>query len=68
MKWISTIIRVAIGWHFLYEGCIKFVSGTGTSEGYLNNTRGFLSGFYHWLTASPVRLEIVDLMNIWGLI
>ncbi|MDR0725468.1 MAG: DoxX family protein [Prevotellaceae bacterium] len=68
MKWIITIIRVAIGWHFLYEGCIKLVSGNWTAEGYLNNTRGFLSGFYHWLTASPVRLEIVDLINIWGLI
>jgi len=68
MKTIITIIRVAVGWHFLYEGLIKLFGEGWSSASYLNNTYGFLSGFYHWLAASPARLGIVDFLNIWGLI
>ena len=68
MKTIITIIRTAIGWHFLYEGLIKLFADEWSSASYLNNTHGFLSGFYHWLAAMPVRLEVVDFLNVWGLI
>jgi uncharacterized membrane protein YphA (DoxX/SURF4 family) len=67
-KWIITILRIAIGWHFLYEGCIKLFADHWSAASYLNNTHGFLSGFYHWLAVSPLRLQVVDFMNIWGLI
>jgi uncharacterized membrane protein YphA (DoxX/SURF4 family) len=65
---VITVVRIAIGWHFLYEGCVKLFSDHWTSASYLINTRGGLSGFYHWLAASPVRLGVVDFLNIWGLI
>ena len=68
MKTIITIIRAAIGWHFLYEGYVKLFSDSWSAASYLNNTHGFFSDFYHWLAASPVRLGIVDFLNIWGLI
>lgn len=65
--WI-TILRMAIGWHFLYEGLIKLFGENWSSGSFLNNTHGFLSGLYHWLAASSVRLAIVDYLNIWSLI
>jgi DoxX. len=68
MKVIVTILRVAIGWHFLYEGAIKLFAENWSAESFLNNTYGFLSGFYHWLAASPGRMVMVDFLNIWGLI
>ena len=68
MRTIITIIRAAVGWHFLYEGCIKLFAEEWSSASYLNNTYGFLSGFYHWLAASPGRLAVIDFFNIWGLI
>ena len=68
MKIIITIIRVAVGWHFLYEGCIKLFAAEWSAASYLNNTYGFFSGFYHWLAASPGQLAVVDFLNIWGLI
>ncbi|MDR1369935.1 MAG: DoxX family protein [Dysgonamonadaceae bacterium] len=68
MKLVVTILRIAIGWHFLYEGLVKLFANHWSAESYLNNTYGFLSGFYHWLAASPPVLQIVDFMNIWGLI
>jgi len=68
MKTVITIIRAAIGWHFLYEGLIKLFADEWSAAPYLTNTYGFLSGFYHWLAASPARLAVVDFLNIWGLI
>jgi len=68
MKIIVTILRVVIGWHFLYEGLVKLFAEEWSSEAFLISTNGFLSGFYHWLTFDPLRLQIVDMLNIWGLI
>ena len=68
MKNIITIIRMAIGWHFLYEGGIKLFAEKWSAESFLNNTFGGLSGFYHWLAASSGRLAVVDFLNVWGLI
>ncbi len=65
---LITILRVAIGWHFLYEGISKIVQGNWTSAGYLRNTAGFLSGFYHSIASSPVVLQVTDLLNMWGLV
>ena len=66
-KLIITILRVAIGWHFLFEGLSKIMAGNWTAYGYLANTSGFLSGFYHFLASSPALLKIVDLFNMYGL-
>jgi len=63
-----TILRVAIGWHFLYEGLFKILQGNWTASGFLLNTSGFLSGFYHWLASSPALLKATDLLNIYGLL
>ena len=67
-KTIITIIRAAVGWHFLYEGCIKLFAAEWSAASYLNNTIGFLSGFYHWLAGSSGKLAVVDFLNVWGLI
>ncbi|MDR1172536.1 MAG: DoxX family protein [Bacteroidales bacterium] len=68
MKILVSLLRIVIGWHFLYEGISKIVAESWTSENYLNSTHGFLSGFYHWLALSPIRLEITDWLNIAGLV
>ena len=59
---------MAIGWHFLYEGISKFVIPDWSSYTYLANSTGPLSGFYHWMAASPTLLSVVDIMNMYGLI
>ena len=63
-----TILRVAIGWHFLYEGVSKLFAENWTAHGFLINSTGFLSGFYRWLASSPELLRVVELLNIWGLV
>jgi uncharacterized membrane protein YphA (DoxX/SURF4 family) len=67
-KALITVLRMAIGWHFLYEGLAKLMAGNWTSYGYLMNTSGFLSDFYHWLASYPSSVNMVDFLNIWGLI
>lgn len=64
---LLTILRMAIGWHFLYEGITKIMAGNWTSYGYLANTSGIFSGFYQFLASSPLLLKTVDLLNMYGL-
>ncbi len=68
MKNIITIIRLSIGWHFLYEGCSKLLAGNWSAASFLNDSQSFLSSFYNWLAASPGRLALIDFLNVWGLV
>ncbi|MFC2081332.1 hypothetical protein ACFLR8_03895, partial [Bacteroidota bacterium] len=61
-------MRIIIGWHFLYEGVVKLIQGAWSSEAYLKGSYGFLSGFYHWLASDPGVVQVIDFMNIWGMI
>lgn len=65
---LFTILRMAIGWHFLYEGFIKVFTKDWSSFSYLSNSTGPISGFYHWLASSDSLLRVVDLLNVYGLI
>jgi uncharacterized membrane protein YphA (DoxX/SURF4 family) len=67
-KIFITILRVAIGWHFLYEGIAKVVITDWSSYSYLANSTGPLSGLYHWMAASPGLLKAIDILNVYGLI
>ena len=67
-KILITVLRMAIGWHFLYEGVSKLIMKDWTSFSYLANSTGPFSGFYHWLTSSDALLQAVDMLNVCGLI
>ncbi|MGE5421141.1 MAG: DoxX family protein [Chloroflexota bacterium] len=61
-------LRIAIGWHFLYEGLVKVLSPSWTSSGYLMDSKGFLSPVYRSIAANPDILKVVDFLNEWGLV
>ena len=65
---VFTIIRIAIGWHFLYEGLTKLFMENWSSQSYLANATGFLSGFYHWLASGEGLVKVLDIFNVYGLI
>jgi uncharacterized membrane protein YphA (DoxX/SURF4 family) len=67
-KTVITIIRAAIGWHFLYEGLSKLFMENWSAQSYLANSTGFLSGFYHWLASLESMVGVFDFLNIYGLI
>ncbi len=66
--WILLAVRIAIGWHFLYEGMAKLLIPDWTAAPYLQSARGLLAGLFQWMAATPWALKAVDQINIWGLI
>ncbi|MFC1543106.1 DoxX family protein [Candidatus Neomarinimicrobiota bacterium] len=62
------IMRVMIGWHFLYEGVAKLMNPNWSASGYLMQSKGIFAGFFRWITETPEVLDVVNVMNIWGLI
>jgi thiosulfate dehydrogenase (quinone) large subunit len=64
-----TFLRVLIGWHFLYEGLAKLFSAPEwTARTYLLGSVGPASHVFKALAAHPALLNLVDFINIWGLI
>jgi uncharacterized membrane protein YphA (DoxX/SURF4 family) len=62
------LLRIAIGWHFLYEGWTKVIAGGWSSATYLNAATGPFAPVFHWMSSSGKLLPIVDQLNVWGLI
>ena len=67
ISWL-VILRVAIGWHFLYEGLVKLVNPNWSSVGFLLDSGGIFGSFFHNLASNPNTVRIIDHLNIWGLI
>jgi thiosulfate dehydrogenase [quinone] large subunit len=63
---VLVLLRILIGWHFLYEGVIKAYNPSWTSRGYLLSA-SILKPFFAWL-ASDSLISVIDNLNIIGLI
>lgn len=62
-----TLLRVVIGWHFLYEGVAKLSAASWSAGGYLQQARGPFAGLFRSLAAQPNLLETASLVTMWGL-
>lgn len=63
-----TVLRVLIGWHFLFEGISKLASPGWSSAAYLMESKWLFSGSLHWIISNPTALAVTDFLNVWGLI
>jgi thiosulfate dehydrogenase [quinone] large subunit len=61
------ILRVLIGWHFLYEGVAKLMKPSWSAAGYLLQSRGVFSGLFRWMASDASVLAVVNQLNMWGL-
>jgi thiosulfate dehydrogenase [quinone] large subunit len=61
------VLRVVIGWHFLYEGIAKLTKPTWSAAGFLLQSRGPFAEVFHWMAADADRLALVNQMNMWGI-
>ena len=71
MNWkkiIITVFRIAIGWHFLYEGISKVAAGNWSATSYLTNSTGPFSTIYQWMGGSEAVMNIIDPLNMAALI
>ncbi len=57
------LLRLFIGWHFLFEGLLKLFSPGWTSQGYLRSAQGFLAPFFEWL-GSESMIGLVDAVTM----
>ena len=62
-----TLLRVVIGWHFLYEGVSKLTSTTWSAAGYMKASRGPLAEFFRWIASQPHLLDNANLITMYGL-
>ena len=62
-----TLMRVVIGWHFLYEGIAKLTAPSWSAAGYLKQARGPFASLFKQLASEPDRLANVDVITMWGL-
>lgn len=62
-----TVLRVIVGWHFLYEGIAKLTSPTWSAAGYMKASRGPFADFFRWIASQPHLLDNANLITMYGL-
>ena len=65
---VFTLLRVAIGWHFLYEGVVKLFTPGWSAQEYLEMSTWIFAPLFQGIAHNPVLLGIADFVNIWALI
>ncbi len=62
------LLRMLVGWHFMYEGLAKITNPFWTSAGYLEESQGWFGDIFLDLATNPGALTVVDYLNQWGLL
>jgi thiosulfate dehydrogenase [quinone] large subunit len=62
------ILRILIGWHFLYEGMVKVVDADWSAAPFLMASQGPLAGLFKGMAANPDVLDMINFCNQWGLV
>lgn len=68
LPWALTIVRVVIGWHFLYEGISKIMTAGWSSAPYLAGSKWIFAPLFTAMANSPSAIAVIDFINIWGMI
>jgi thiosulfate dehydrogenase (quinone) large subunit len=62
-----TVLRVIVGWHFLYEGIAKLTSPNWSAVGYMKASRGPFANLFKWMAGQPHLLDNANLITMYGL-
>ena len=65
--YLLVFVRIAIGWHFLFEGITKIIADNWSSAAYLAGSRWIFAPVFHWMAGNTGIVSIVDFLNIWGM-
>lgn len=63
-EYALALLRMGIGWHFLYEGLVKIFSPAWSAKTFLLDSGGWLRSFYFWIAQNPDLLKFVDVFNM----
>ena len=67
MTWLM-MLRLFIGWHFMYEGLVKIMNPKWTSLPYLLDSKGPAASFFIKLTQDDSLMTTINLLNEWALL
>ncbi len=67
-SWILTLVRIVVGWHFLYEGISKVIAGNWSSAPFLAGSKWIFSPVFNAMAENAAVTGVVDFLNIWGMI
>ena len=67
VPYLLAILRIAIGWHFLYEGLTKLFNPAWTARPFLEGSGWIFGNIFRSIASHPGALQVVDFMNEWGL-
>ena len=59
------LLRISLGWYYLYAGYTKLINPNWSAKGYLGNAKS-LQGFYTMLS-QPKYFTTINFVNKWGL-
>ncbi|HOW39315.1 MAG TPA: DoxX family protein [Bacteroidales bacterium] len=63
-----TVLRIAAGWHFLFEGLTKLFTPSWSSADYLLLSNWIFKGLFHSIAENHALLAAADFTVTWGLI
>lgn len=66
--YLLTLLRIVVGWHFMYEGIAKLATPGWSAKTYLLGSNWIFSDLFHQMAESAQAMQVVDFLNIWGLI
>ena len=62
-----TALRIAIGWHLLYEGVAKLLQRGWSSADYLSSSTWIFAKLFQWIAETAWALKTADTINVWAL-
>lgn len=68
LRYLFTILRIVIGWHFLYEGIAKIFTPNWSSASYLLSATGPFKSFFIGMASNHFLVYLTDYAIIFGLI
>ena len=68
LTYLFTVVRILVGWHFLYEGISKLMISGWSAAPFLSGSRWIFAPFFQWMSQNSGAIAVVDFLNIWGLI
>ncbi len=69
MTWMLVLLRISLGWHFLYEGLWKLAQGGNWScQSYLRMSRWIAAPLFNAMAENPTVVSVCDQLMMWGLV
>ncbi len=67
LTWL-VILRVFVGWHFLYEGLVKVLNPNWSASSYLMDSAGLFGPMFVKMSSNPTLMNCIDFLNEWALV